>query len=126
LFGGAWWIGDIFRARRERENELRERTIELEYEREENARRAVMEERVRIARELHDVVAHHVSIIGIQAGAARRLLDKQPDKTKEALSAIEISSRASINEMQRLLGLLRQDNETNQLAPNQVSLNCRI
>jgi len=117
LFGAAWWIGDIFRARRERENELRERTIELEHEREENARQAVMEERMRIARELHDVIAHHVSIIGIQAGAARRLLEKQPDKTKEALSAIEISSRASINEMQRLLGLLRQDKETNQLTP---------
>jgi signal transduction histidine kinase len=117
LFGAAWWIGDIFRSRRERENELRERTIALEYEREENARRAVLEERVRIARELHDVVAHHVSIIGVQAGAARRLLEKQPDKAKEALSAIEVSSRESIGEMQYLLGLLRQNNEVNPLAP---------
>jgi signal transduction histidine kinase len=117
LFGAAWWIGDIFRARREREDELKQRTIELEYEREENARRAVIEERVRIARELHDVVAHHVSVIGVQAGAARRVLEKQPDKARESMSVIEKSSREAVSEMQRLLGLLRQDDGSAQLAP---------
>ena len=63
-----------------------ERTVELEREREENARRAVFEERVRIARELHDVVAHHVSVMGVQAGAARLVIDRDPLKAKAALA----------------------------------------
>jgi len=109
LYGIAWWFGDVFRQSRERERDLKIRTVELEHEREENAQRAVLEERVRIARELHDVVAHHVSVIGVQAGAARHVLDKQPEKAREALSQIEASSRQAVNEMYQLLGLLRQD-----------------
>jgi signal transduction histidine kinase len=83
LFGAAWWIGDVFRNRLERESELRIQTVQLEEEREENARRAVLDERVRIARELHDVVAHHVSLMGVQAGAARRVLSQQPEKAQD-------------------------------------------
>jgi signal transduction histidine kinase len=103
LFGAAWWVGDIFRTNRERE--------------EENARQAVINERVRIARELHDVVAHHVSVMGIQAGGARRVLPQQPEKAQEALSLIESSSRQAVSEMHRLLGFLRQGQQTNELSP---------
>ncbi len=122
LFGAAWWIGNVFRIRRIHETELQERTIQLEQERDENARRAVLDERVRIARELHDVVAHHVSVMGIQAGAARRILRQQPEKANEVLSLIETSSRQAVTELQRLLGFLRQESQVDELAP-QPSLN---
>jgi signal transduction histidine kinase len=117
LFGAAWWIGNVFRIRRIHETELQERTIQLEQERDENARRAVLDERVRIARELHDVVAHHVSVMGIQAGAARRILRQQPEKANEVLSLIEASSRQAVAELQRLLGFLRQESQVDELAP---------
>ena len=103
LFGAAWWVGDIFRIRRERE--------------EENARQAVINERVRIARELHDVVAHHVSVMGIQAGGARRVLPQQPEKAQEALSLIESASRQAVSELHRLLGFLRQGQQDDELSP---------
>lgn len=75
-----WAFGVTIRARRDNERELALRATELERQREENARRAVFDERVRIARELHDVVAHHVSVMGIQAGAARTVMIAQPDR----------------------------------------------
>jgi signal transduction histidine kinase len=117
LFGTAWWVGELFRSRREREADLKERTEQLKIEREENAQRAVLDERVRIARELHDVVAHHVSVMGIQAGAARKVLNKQPDKVNEALSTIEASSRQAISELHRLLGFLRPKNQIEVISP---------
>jgi len=117
LFAAAWWIGEVFRIRNQREVELQERTRQLEKERDENARRAVMDERVRIARELHDVVAHHVSVMGIQAGAARRILKQQPDKANDVLSQIEASSRQAVAELQRLLGFLREENQVDDIAP---------
>ena len=117
LFGAAWWIGDVFRIRRQRELELSERTAQLEQERDENARRAVLDERVRIARELHDVVAHHVSVMGIQAGAARRILKQQPEKANQVLSQIEVSSREALGELQQLLGFLRQHSQADELSP---------
>lgn len=117
LFAAAWWIGEVFRTRDQRELELKEQARQLEKERDENARRAVMDERVRIARELHDVVAHHVSVMGIQAGAARRILKQQPDKANEVLSQIEASSRQAVAELQRLLGFLREENHVDDIAP---------
>ena len=77
----------------------------------------MFEERVRIARELHDVVAHHVSMMGVQAGAARLVIDADPVKAKQALSAIESSSREAVAELHRLLGFLRQEGDTDDLAP---------
>jgi signal transduction histidine kinase len=73
---------------------------------------ALLEQRLSIARELHDVVAHHVSVIGIQAAAARRTIGRSPDETVAALSAIEASSRAAVLEMQRLVTTLRRPDET--------------
>ena len=112
-----WWFGDAVRVRRMREAELAESVVQLERDRLENARRAVFDERVRIARELHDIVAHHVSVMGVQAGAARRVIEKQPDMAIEALSNIEASSRTAVAEMHKLLSLLRQESESDQRAP---------
>jgi signal transduction histidine kinase len=76
-----------------------------------------LDERVRIARELHDVVAHHVSVMGVQAGAARRVMAKHPEKAKEVLSSIEASSRQAVVELHRLLGFLRRPDQPDELAP---------
>ena len=73
--------------------------------------RALLEQRLAIARELHDVVAHHVSVIGIQAAAARRTIDRSPAEAVAALSAIEASSRAAVLEMQQLVTTLRDPDE---------------
>ncbi|GAA1798556.1 histidine kinase [Agromyces neolithicus] len=106
-FGGAWYFGDnAYRSARSRA-ELEQRTAELAAERERTRVQAVAIERLRIARELHDVVAHHVSVIGVQAGAARRVLAKDPDAATASLSAIETSARDAVDELHRLLGTLR-------------------
>jgi signal transduction histidine kinase len=110
-------LGVAVRSLRERQRELAAQAIELQREREANARRAVLEERVRIARELHDVVAHHVSVMGLQAGAARRVMGRQPDKAEAALTSIETSSRQAVLELHRLLGFLRRADQTDDLAP---------
>jgi signal transduction histidine kinase len=110
-------LGAAVRSLRGRERELAAQTVELQHEREENARRAVLEERVRIARELHDVVAHHVSVMGVQAGAARRVLGRRPDQAEEVLGSIEDSSRQAVVELHRLLGFLRKDGRAGELAP---------
>ncbi|MFN3215311.1 MAG: sensor histidine kinase [Acidimicrobiales bacterium] len=110
-FVGAWYAGDLARRRVQRERDLAARTLELEASREENARRAVMDERVRIAREIHDVVAHHVSVMGVQAGAARRALAADPSRAEAPLRDIEGSSREAVAELHRLLGFLRRVDE---------------
>ncbi|MGW9631077.1 sensor histidine kinase [Agromyces sp. NPDC055520] len=111
-FGGAWYFGDTaYRSARSRA-ELEQRTAELASERERTRAQAVAIERLRIARELHDVVAHHVSVIGVQAGAARRVLAKDPAAAATALSSIESSARDAVDELHGLLGTLRGDSET--------------
>ncbi|MEA2717242.1 MAG: hypothetical protein QOI99_1559 [Actinomycetota bacterium] len=112
-----WVAGAAIRSLRQSKLELADRAVELHREREENARQAVFAERVRIARELHDVVAHHVSVMGVQAGAARRVMQRQPEKAAEALSSIEASSRQAVLELHRLLGFLRRDGEADEIAP---------
>ena len=81
---------------------------------------ALVEQRLAIARELHDVVAHHVSVIGIQAAAARRSLDRSPAETAEALAAIEASSRAAVLEMQRLVATLRHPDDADETGSRPV------
>jgi signal transduction histidine kinase len=117
LFCALWSLGAALGVGRRRAQELLQRTVELEREREENARRAVFDERVRIARELHDVVAHHVSMMGVQAGAARLVLGRDPVMTRRALASIETSSRQAVVELHRLLGFLRQAGDPDDLAP---------
>ena len=117
LFALPWALGAVIRSLRESKTQLADRAAELQAEREENARQAVFAERVRIARELHDVVAHHVSVMGVQAGAARTVMERQPDKAVAALNSIEASSRQAVVEMHRLLGFLRRAGEADELAP---------
>jgi signal transduction histidine kinase len=108
-FGGAWIGGQMaWRSARQRE-QLHLQAIELEQQQASEARRAVLDERLRIARELHDVAAHHVSVIGVQAAAARRVLGVDGQAAGRALSAVEESSRAAVGEMRQLLGVLRSD-----------------
>jgi len=106
-FGGAYYFGErSWTAARERDD-LARRTRELEAEREVTAAQAVALDRVRIARELHDVVAHHVSVMGVQAGAARLVVDANPAEAKRMLAGIEESSRAAIGDFRQLLETLR-------------------
>jgi signal transduction histidine kinase len=107
-----WLGGDNLRQRRARWAALKERNEFLEREREERALKAVTEERLRIARELHDVVAHAMSVIAVQSGVGNHVIDTQPVEAKKALAAIETTSRSVLIEMRRLLGVLRQDDES--------------
>jgi signal transduction histidine kinase len=111
MVAAAWWLGDATRRRQEAVAAARERAAELERAREELARRAVVEERLRIARELHDVVAHSMSIIAVQSGVGAHVLDSQPEEARKALAAVEATSRQALAEMRRLLGVLRQEAE---------------
>jgi signal transduction histidine kinase len=92
-----------------RQAELEYRADELRRSQEQNTRGAIVAERLRIARDLHDVVAHHVSVMGVQAGAARRVLDKDPELAREALQTVEQTARSAIGELRGLLGVLRAE-----------------
>ncbi|MEN3122310.1 sensor histidine kinase [Janibacter terrae] len=106
-FGGAVLGGQIaWRAARQRAG-LQSQTATIREQAAALRESAVVEERLRIARELHDVVAHHVSGIGVQAAAARRVMDKDPDGAKGALGRIETASRDAVRQMRGLLGTLR-------------------
>jgi signal transduction histidine kinase len=114
----AWIVAESLRSRRARWAELRTRAESLEHERAAEARRAVGEERLRIARELHDVVAHSMSVIAVQSAVGNHVMDTQPEEARHALAAIEATSRSALTEMRRLLGILRQDGEpAGSLAP---------
>jgi signal transduction histidine kinase len=105
------------RDREMRAETLAERAALLERERELRAQEAVSEERARIARELHDLVAHNVSVMVVQAGAERHALPEGQESTREALSSIEQSGRQALTEARRLLGMLRPGGEHEELAP---------
>jgi signal transduction histidine kinase len=107
----AWLLGQFAHNYRAYAARLEERTAELEQAREELARRAVAEERLRLARELHDVVAHAMSVIAVQSGVGAHVADSQPEEVGKALAAIEATSRAALTELRRLLGVLRQDSD---------------
>lgn len=107
FFGGAYYMGDRAYASALERAALEERTRELESEREVTAAQAVALDRVRIARELHDVVAHHVSAMGVQAGAARAVMDRDPAAARAALAGIEESARSALEDLRHLLETLR-------------------
>ncbi len=107
FFGGAYFFGERAYAGAHERAALEQRTAELERERELTGAQAVALDRVRIARELHDVVAHHVSAMGVQAGAARTVLDHDPAAARTALAGVEDSARSALEELRHLLETLR-------------------
>ncbi len=110
VIAAAWLLGHFVGVRRAYTARL-ERTAELERARAELARQAVAEERLRLARELHDVVAHSISVIAVQSGVGAHVANTQPEEAAKALAAIEATSRAALTELRRLLGVLRQEGE---------------
>jgi signal transduction histidine kinase len=113
----AWLVGRIIRSWRSRAEALERANRELEQQRELQAEAAVAVERGRIARELHDVIAHNVSMIVVQAGAAARVLEGAQPHVRAALEAIETTGRDTVDEMRRLLGVLRDDGNGALLSP---------
>ncbi len=105
--GAPWGVGADLRLRQERETELNAENERLRREQEARERRAVAEERSRIARELHDVVSHAISVTVLQARGARRALAADPEAVREALDAIEQTNTAALGDMRRLLAVLR-------------------
>ncbi len=105
----AWVVGDNLGTRRAYTSALEERAERLEREREVEAARARAEEQARIARELHDVIAHSVSVMVVQAAAANDVFEARPERAREALEAIEATGRSALAELRRLLGVVRAD-----------------
>ncbi|MBN0047314.1 sensor histidine kinase [Streptomyces actuosus] len=103
--------GDAVRSRRAFVQAIRERAERAERTREEEARRRVAEERLRIARDLHDVVAHHIALVNVQAGVAAHVMEKRPDQAKEALAHVRQASRSALDELRATVGLLRQSGD---------------
>jgi len=117
VIGGAALAGFALRDRRRHVAQLAELARQLELARDENARVAVVGERARIARELHDVVAHSVSVMVVQAGAAEEVLGTAPDRAAGPLRSIQDTGRQALVELRRLLGVLRTDGTEAALAP---------
>ncbi|MEV0732430.1 sensor histidine kinase [Polymorphospora sp. NPDC050346] len=113
----AFFVGRTVHGRQTRHRALEERARAAEENQRSLAEQAVTDERRRIARELHDVVAHHVSVMGVLATGARRVLRRNPDTADEALGTIEETSRTTLREMRRLLDVLRTDEPVADLSP---------
>jgi signal transduction histidine kinase len=117
VFAIAWVIGDNLRTRRAYLAELEARAARLEREREEKAERVLVEERARIARELHDVIAHNVSVMVVQASAGEKVFDTDPERARESLASVSSTGRAALTELRRLLGVIRaEDGSDGELA----------
>ena len=112
-----WLVGNAIRIHQLRAEASEDRATRLEREQEQATQAALAEERSRIARELHDVVAHNVSVMVVQAGAARQVLTASPEQAREALLAVESSGREAMTELRNLLGLLSDDTADLALAP---------
>jgi signal transduction histidine kinase len=113
----AFFIGTTFRARRAYLEALVERARQLEVERDQEARLAVTRERTRIARELHDIVTHSLSVMIALADGAALTIDRDPASAADAMHQVSVTGRGSMTEMRRLLGVLRDDDEATGLAP---------
>jgi signal transduction histidine kinase len=113
----SWTAGRSAQSRLRLSAELHEAALRAEEGREADARRAVSAERARIVREMHDVVAHSISVMVVQAGGARRIIERDTDRAEAAATEIERTGRQALLEMRRLLGVLRGPEQTGQLAP---------
>jgi signal transduction histidine kinase len=122
FFVVVWAIGVVLADRHTQARALEIRTRELEAAREELADRAVADERARIARELHDVLAHAMSVITVQAGVGAHVVDRRPEQASEALAVIERTGREALEEMRRMLLVLREPDETDGLPDPQPTL----
>lgn len=118
LFTIGWLLGYALRERTEQSEAAEERASRAERDRESAARIAVAEERARIARELHDVVAHAVSVMVLQVGAVRHRMPESDAENRDALSNVEQAGRSALAEMRRLLGAMRRDDERAELVPH--------
>jgi signal transduction histidine kinase len=116
-FGITWAVGFALRARSEQAEAAETRAMRAEREREAAARLAVAEERTRIARELHDIVAHAVSVMVLQVGAVRHKLPDSLAEDRDALRGVEQAGRSALTEMRRLLAVMRRDGDGVELAP---------
>jgi signal transduction histidine kinase len=117
LYALAWILGRMLRRRQELAAALQDRAALLERDQEAKARSAVVDERARIARELHDVVAHSLSVIVVQAAAERRVLGPEHPTTREVLGSIEHTGRQALVELRRLLGVIRKTDDRPALRP---------
>jgi signal transduction histidine kinase len=117
VFTVAWTIGFALSRKFQEATDAKQRAERAKREREERARAAVADERARIARELHDVVGHSVSVMTVQASAVRRLLRPHQEKQHEALLVVEQTGREALAEMRRMVGVLRRPEEAPALAP---------
>src|SRR5439155_3629704 len=117
IFAVIWAVGFTLGRKLGEAAEARERADRAEREREEQARIAVAEERARIARELHDIVGHAVSVMTVQAAGVRRLLKPEQEREREALKVVEQTGRDALAEMRRMVGVLRSLDEAPELAP---------
>jgi signal transduction histidine kinase len=112
IYTAAYFFGATMRNRRLYSEQLEQRALALEKDREEQAKRAVAEERLHIAQELHDVVAHSMGVIAVQAGVGAHVIDTDPEEAKKSLEAIAQTSRSTLTEIRRMLGVLREDDGT--------------
>jgi signal transduction histidine kinase len=110
LAGATWFVGDSVRTRREYQAGLVSQAQERQRQELDRANRSIAEERMEIARELHDVIAHSLSVIAIQSGVGRRVIDTQPGEARSALAAIEETSRSALHELRQVLIILRNAN----------------
>jgi signal transduction histidine kinase len=117
LFAIAWVVGDNLGTRRAYTRELELRAERLEREQQAQAARAVAEEQARIARELHDVIAHNVSVMVVQAAAGRDAFAERPQRAREALETIEAAGRSALAELRKLLGAVREGEADYEPAP---------
>ncbi len=117
LYGGAWVVGRLVREREQRAVALEEHAARLEREQADRRVAALAAERARIARELHDIVSHSISVIAVQTQAVRRRLGPGQEREEEELRAVETTARQAMAEMRRLFGVLRSDTERPPLAP---------
>ena len=113
----AWFLGDSIRQRRDYVHRLEERTAELEEARDELSRAAVVEERLRIARELHDILGHTLGAIAVQSGVGAHVIDSNPGAAKESLVRIESISKSSLKEIRQIVGALRESADGAEMDP---------